>query len=493
MIRLILIILIVLGLLFWWCRDRVEHLGFPNYPLNVNPQFANGEESYNYGAGKPWYKPAQSDGVEYDLLKYREVDPSLIILPKQLNNTNRVYNMGFINIDDDFKKRIITEGYDDFIDIDKLESVNINTLTGKELDADGMMLFLRKMNLPTWKNRWKEYNPNKDFSLENKYIESQIPDINVLNRYIINRINIAQNGILTPQEILTFGRSNLVNLIYMISDVEMDRDMYVYSVHMVLFRDNIQYAPIVFYKGFVKDGKPYVALITLVGYFTTDKLLMPDKIEIDKYMDLANLYRLNKYYRSSDHGRETDLLKTVYARNKYLNSFKIKNQFACFSSNINDYLNPRVTTNTVLNSNNRSDCQSRYDAFGRVKIPGIWDKPCDKNSDCQFYGANKNYPNEYGKCKPNGYCELPVNMINMGYRYFITTDTQEPMCYNCKSKKWNSFTELGNCCWEQNDRKKYPFLKSPDFAFKNDLNSRINYSYSENCYRNVDGRLVCDN
>jgi len=50
---------------------------------------------------------------------------------------------------------------------------------------------------------------------------------------------------------------------------------------------------------------------------------------------------------------------------------------------------------------------------------GIWDAPCQVNSDCPFYGANKNYPNEFGKCdKPSGQCEMPLGIVPIGFTQF---------------------------------------------------------------------------
>ena len=57
-------------------------------------------------------------------------------------------------------------------------------------------------------------------------------------------------------------------------------------------------------------------------------------------------------------------------------------------------------------------------------------------------------------------------------------------CYNCDTKKWRPFTELNECCEEQdknnkNYNKKYDFLKGPDYAFDDDLNNRINYDIKD--------------
>lgn len=117
---------------------------------------------------------------------------------------------------------------------------------------------------------------------------------------------------------------------------------------------------------------------------------------------------------------------------------------------------------------------------------GIWDTECINNEDCTFYKKNKNYNNELGGCV-NGYCQFPLNMTNTSYK---NHDNKEPLCYNCKPiyKNYNIYNhddknyyekeegledcigaDCYKCCNDQLDKKLYPNLESPDFAFKNDI------------------------
>ena len=58
---------------------------------------------------------------------------------------------------------------------------------------------------------------------------------------------------------------------------------------------------------------------------------------------------------------------------------------------------------------------------------------------------------------------MPLNIQREGYRFY----KNEPYCYNCNVK--NCIGEsCYKCCDEQQNRKKYPNLKSPDYIFKND-------------------------
>jgi len=103
---------------------------------------------------------------------------------------------------------------------------------------------------------------------------------------------------------------------------------------------------------------------------------------------------------------------------------------------------------------------------------GIHDSPCVYNEDCPFYKKNSNYPNTRGGCK-NGYCEMPINMALIGYKEYL--DSAKPFCYNCKKKECSGL-ECNMCCEDQYDKKLYPNLDGPDFAFDNDFDERIKYT-----------------
>lgn len=97
---------------------------------------------------------------------------------------------------------------------------------------------------------------------------------------------------------------------------------------------------------------------------------------------------------------------------------------------------------------------------------GIWDAPCQVNTDCPFYQANKNYPNESGKCnKVTGKCEMPLGVIPIGFTKY---GKLEPMCYNCGMDSTDN-----KCCGEQ---AKNRALASPDYIFKRDEANRRQYA-----------------
>lgn len=122
-----------------------------------------------------------------------------------------------------------------------------------------------------------------------------------------------------------------------------------------------------------------------------------------------------------------------------------------------------------------NDCLSYSDHLGRT---GVWDKPCQKDTDCPFFQANKNYFNTRGKCF-NGYCELPLGMKRIGYKHFAK---DKPLCYNCHrneeiitvdgqsliKERDCAGVECNKCCHLQTNSKLYTNLKSPDYAFQGD-------------------------
>ena len=61
------------------------------------------------------------------------------------------------------------------------------------------------------------------------------------------------------------------------------------------------------------------------------------------------------------------------------------------------------------------------------------------------------------------------------------------------SNKFIISTQLDSCCEDQYDREKYPFLKTPDYAFDNDDLSRINYFNTKFCKTKPgELNLLCD-
>ena len=119
-----------------------------------------------------------------------------------------------------------------------------------------------------------------------------------------------------------------------------------------------------------------------------------------------------------------------------------------------------VSQELVSFNDNPIFCKSFHPEVGQN---GIWDAPCQVNSDCPFYQANKNYPNEFGKCdKVSGQCEMPLGVVPIGFTKYGRI---EPDCYNC------DVTDSDNkCCGKQVDKISKGDVKynTPDYIFNDD-------------------------
>lgn len=90
------------------------------------------------------------------------------------------------------------------------------------------------------------------------------------------------------------------------------------------------------------------------------------------------------------------------------------------------------------------------DPFNRNKETcDVWDAPCERDRDCPFYKANKNYKNNRGGCF-NGFCEMPLNVKRVGYRKY----EDKPLCHDAG--------DLTSRCDMHGE------MVSPDYAFAND-------------------------
>ena len=106
----------------------------------------------------------------------------------------------------------------------------------------------------------------------------------------------------------------------------------------------------------------------------------------------------------------------------------------------------------------KANCENLYFKDQKYKSQiGVWDKKCEKDEECPYYRANKNYDNNLGGCN-NGYCQFPIGAIRISPRKIKEESVLK--CHNCKK----GF----DCCEQQKDIKLYPKLKSPDYMFLGD-------------------------
>jgi len=409
------------------------------------------------------------------------------VLPKEKQFGNNSYEAGLI----DYKSLVskINDEYDDKINdivLQEFEEKNVNPLTKEKLEFSYNLRFeYDQLNKKTWINRWKKFNPNIKNVFSYDEIKSDIEDINILNKEFLDRINLKQTDVMTDSQLVLFGVRDYQIFKYKIVRIEYHGTEVLYIMTIVLYRPSNLYLSNFSYMGIIIDGKPKIYNGTYMGGNTSDNYLLSD------FYDPKELKQeiINDNY-SNKVKFENNASAIIKMEKDQEEGYKIHNQYGCFN-----ILNTNDTEGYLLPYYNKETCEAMYDEYGRSKPVGIYDHPCKKNEECPFFKLNKNYPNDYGKCLPSGYCQLPSNMEPVGYHYF--KPTKKPLCYNCSTKHnkfYDKFGEIDECCDQQNDKTKYPHLKSPDYAFDNDLVERQNYYAKHHCYTKYeDGKMICTN
>lgn len=113
-----------------------------------------------------------------------------------------------------------------------------------------------------------------------------------------------------------------------------------------------------------------------------------------------------------------------------------------------------------------------------LRAGGFTDTPVVDPSTCKYYKANKNYPNERGGIRGNGYCEGPIGTQTQGFSKFVDPALAAPFCYNCKAGVALNGKDqgMGPCCNDQaNNLQEYNLL-SPDYAFPGDAMDRRQFA-----------------
>ena len=171
-----------------------------------------------------------------------------------------------------------------------------------------------------------------------------------------------------------------------------------------------------------------------------------------KYIDITEISDMdNTMFDENSQSAKIESRRMNVARDQQFNNHKCYGLVNGISQELPQYKNPIF-------------CKSFHP---EINQNGIWDSPCQVNSDCPFYKANKNYSNEFGKCdKITGQCEMPMGIIPIGFTKYGKI---EPNCYNCGATTLDS-----KCCESQSNLVKSGVVnyKSPDYVFTGDESYR---------------------
>lgn len=444
----IIIILISLISLFFkklkegFSTDKTDKINF--HPVVGNLFQDNRFQKYDQNSNKTWKELPKASN-----------DP---IIQTYGTSFNDMYKMNQYIFNDFTKVEI-----DKFIK--KYSNPNINISENEK--AIYSPLDIEYINKESWVDN---FNWNPDNTLYQKYTESKFKEVNNINNNFLNMFNkywfnfidnyIKRNILIeNPYFILKYRILNIYENNF--------------EIVTIITRDDAKLAFEFLLKG---SGKNSEINIQYISNHSLDHLLL--RKNIDKTNDIY--YNINPLWANDTTLPSYDINNIkINEQQKQINDRNfLDTSNVCFTYD-KSLVHPQSVPIYAIN---RNDCENKHDIVGLKKKNGIWDSPCNKDEDCPFYKQNKNYENNNGKCI-NGTCQLPLNMKNLGYHYYINEKSLKPICYNCdvNSNKWLPYTSTEFCCEEQNDRKKYPHLNGPDYAFKNDINTRLNRFNVKNC------------
>lgn len=459
------IFLIFIGIIIFLKKNKIDNFYSPEN-LNKKKKISNYNllrsrnfEIYNQNYNAEWKNKVES--TKYPIVYSY---PTSYI---DLNNTNKYVFNDFTNID--------------LKNISKLISSNFGINEIKNLKKNLKPLYseydLNVINKKTEKNR-VNWNPN--FNINTKYIESNIPEVNYINYYFLEKINYQFYKYLNKykkKNIIFYPPLFIVN--YKLKNIMINNNIKIYEIITNITRSETYLISTFFIQSvFKKINNKYLFYkikVDYIGNNTQDKYLLRNGLNNDN-----KLTNINPIYNSNNSIFNDNINKIYLDKKKNLDKENnLDFSYSCFTFD-KDSDNPYSRNIFAINKN---DCQNKFNIIGIEKPNGIWDSPCINDNECSFYKENKNYTNEYGKCI-NNKCQLPINMRNLGYHYYINHKNTKPLCYNCNpNQEWQPYSSLDFCCDEQKDRKKYKYLKSPDYAFLNDNQNRLNEWIKKTCKR----------
>jgi hypothetical protein len=327
------------------------------------------------------------------------------------------------------------------------------------------ILFLE--NQTSWRKNILLKDPNADFMYT--FHPSKIPFLLPILKDFLDKVQQTSNYYEDRFDPTLNERWNPVR--YAVRSLEVSKSWnMILRFYMEVMRPFSYYA-ILFYVELYTDNALNITYATIecMGVEPTSSMFsLDDNSSTNSIYGLSkdlSYSHMNTYF--SNEAAKLPRYEFVRILRNRANQQKEQETYACFNTD------PSLNNASLILSNSKALCESNYDFYGREKPIGIYDRPCQTDDECPFYNANTNYKNKYGGCnKSTGYCQMPVGVQPLGYRFY--QPKSRALCYNCNSSTWNSFSVLDTCCEEQENVRKYPFLKSPDYAFDQDLTNRYN-------------------
>ena len=458
-ILIIISILLVVIIFYYFTNRTVENFGI-NYNINWENSYQDNRfQKYAQNSNKNWKELPNA----YNSPIVTSYGTSFIDLYKQ---NQYIFN--------DFEKHDLGQFVKEYSQPVVFDE--------KKFLLDYTPFDIYNLNKNTWYNRY-EWNP--DYTLYQKYISSMFSEVNVMNKvflYSFNQYYYKFTSHYVKRKVAQYKpyyvmKHRIVNIFSSPEKKNGFPKERIFDIVTVVTRDNAFLAfEFQLIGKFVLRKKEYELEKLEIKYVSNYNL---DELLLRKSIDKNNLYyNMNPLWKNDDEITSAEA-KRIYEKGKEevleTRDF-LEYQYVCHSYN-------KKSKNPIsipIFATDKNDCENAYNVMGYSKPAGVWDRPCLKDEDCIFYKKNKNYKNAFGRCV-QGKCELPLNMRNLGYHYYINEPNLKPLCYNCKSKEWLPNTKMDFCCDEQKDKTKYPFLKGPDYAFKGDSLARFNEFRQNKC------------
>jgi hypothetical protein len=273
---------------------------------------------------------------------------------------------------------------------------------------------------------------------------------------------------------------------YQIIKIEYHKELnlYLYTFMVEVFRENKHYGFSIYLEMYYRaeKDKMWISRAHLSGIVSQDNLVFKQfgTVNLNNKKNYINTFPITEKDQSILDDLYTKMQNFDYRQqnnqslsyNIQLRDFDLNAGHKCFKPNGDEYPEAK-TSNACLSVD------------PNMEKTGVWDKECQKDEDCPFFQANKNYPNNFGGCS-KGVCQLPVGMKRIGFKHY-TKD--KPLCYNCNlkdevmtadgysviSERQCSGIECNKCCDIQLKKTIYPDMKSPDFVFENDQIERAKH------------------
>jgi hypothetical protein len=282
--------------------------------------------------------------------------------------------------------------------------------------------------------------------------------------------------------------------------IRINSQFYEYTFQMTYYIQNKAYAYVIICKCYVSRNtdvgglKLLIDELDLLGLNPEQNIMLTSgytKSQMDSHVNIFSDYPYTPYEANLTYYRSSD--EDTYIRHLYnSDDFTFNNTLIDDMVEEHRKLQTDVTkgsvcisteTGELLKYDTKEECEATINNEGNPKDSGTFDNQCTADSDCPFYLANTNYPNEHGGCGDDGFCELPVNTDGLSYKSYNDKGEYYPYCYGCGTDKMNTCCNIqqkmidGTATDEEISEHGLTgkTFTSLDYAFKGDFADRIGY------------------